>query len=192
MRNDEGFTPYGWWVNRPNPDSQDFKNVIAWLQQKGVSIAPKIGYIMLDAGGFQRQLPGDPVNPGPILQLIFNGYSSPMDGALVLNSPGVVLSMLGLVPAGTIPTYTPPIPPDPGPAPPPGQPVNPIGNYWFTDRDGMKCHYPAPGDVLPDHSLWPSAHPVAIKVRIDGLGGPTQYWKALRLQLISFASPIEL
>ncbi len=180
MRNDLA-KPYDWLVNRPDPNSQDFKDVMAWLATFGVPANPKISYIVLSAGGFQAAIDG--VNPGPILQLTFDGYAIPMDGALVLNAPGVVVMMLGLD-KGNTPLYTPPAPPAPDMPAPPSQPANPVGVPWYTTAQGVKIFQVATGDTSPAGTLYPhNASPTDslwIKELIPGPFGNWQDWKQIR------------
>jgi hypothetical protein len=163
--------PYDWFTNRPNPTNQDFHNVMAWLKDHGAP-DPKQVYLDLTGGGF----PVGATNPGPLLMFQYPSLPQPLDASLVMNTPGAALVALGL---GWT-NYEPPAVPAPPPPPPPGQPANPIGNYWFTDHDGLKVFYPAPGDTSPDKMLYRDGGlKLYIKSLIPGPWGDYASWKLL-------------
>ena len=104
--------PYNWTTNRVDENSEDFKNVVKWLQDHGAP-APQVLMIQLDPTGWVDPRSG--TFPGSVMFLTFVGDPLPHDAAQVMNSPGVVLKELGLV-SGDI-NYTPPAAPKPQPVP---------------------------------------------------------------------------
>lgn len=175
MRNDLKQS-YTWFGNRPDSNSDDFKNVMAWLKSHGAP-DPKIVYITLDSGGF----PPGTVNPGPIMFLQYPGMPNPSDASAVLNTPGTILVELGITSATIL--YEPPAPPPP-PVLLPGQPANPIGAKWFVNAAGHQVYYLAPGDHLPDGTTWPGTGVVGeyvyVKHLTPGPWGDYASWEQLR------------
>ncbi len=132
---------YDWFSNRPNPESKDYHDVIAWLAAHGVSL-PAVSY-----------LPPSGVAPSVIPEVMYLTFAEypkqPMDAALVLNEPTSVLVMVGKDPV----RYSPPKPPEP---PPDAGDGNPVGAFSYTDEYGKRHYFadpryfPSAPDILPD------------------------------------------
>ena len=121
---------YNWTDNRPDPNSQDYREVMAWLSAHGAP-APQFATIAIDAAGWPYPEQG-PIPPS-IPVLIFPGDLVPHDAALVLNSPGVVLVELGLEP--NVLNYAAPTAPIE-----PAKPISyhvgqPLGRGWYAQLE---------------------------------------------------------
>jgi hypothetical protein len=167
--------PYDWFDNPPDEHSEDFRNVIAWLKEHGAP-EPKVLFLI------PVPVPDGQRYPGPIMYLDFgSGPQGLMDASLVLNEPGVVLSMLGLVRPGLLTLYEPPSAPPPPPPLPPGQPANPVGVFWYKARNGAEIYQCADGDTLPDGSRFRSPDGAEyLKSKIETPFGFAQYWEKIR------------
>ena len=182
MRSDLA-VPYDWINNVPDPNSQDCKNVIAWLIQQGAP-PPKISYLRL----VTSILPPTTVAPAGFWVLQFPGMPYPCDLALSLNSPTLVLQELDdnlhlslPVPAA----YTPPAPPEP-PTPvttPLPQPANPVGPPMVQNTGVGSDYFPVAGDTLPVGTVFPSpvvpGQPVYQKVGNETPWGTEIYWQRI-------------
>jgi hypothetical protein len=148
--------PYDWINNVPDPNSQDCRNVIAWLIHQGAP-PPQVSYLRL----VTSFLPPTTVAPAGFWVLQFSGMPYPCDLALSLNSPTLVLQELNdnLHLNLSIPTqYAAPAPPQP-PAPPSTplpQPAIPVGQPMINDPRIGSDYFPVAGDTLPIGALFPS------------------------------------
>jgi len=176
--------PYDWITNIPDPDSQDCKNVIAWLTQQGAP-QPKISYLRL----VTSILPPTTVAPAGFWVLQFPGMPYPCDLALTLNSPTLVLQELNDNLRLNLPVpaqYTPPAPPPPAPFVPEPlpQPANPVGSPMILSNTAAGSDYfPAPGDVLPVGTLFPNpavpGQPLYQKIGCQIPWGTEIYWQRI-------------
>lgn len=172
--------PYDWINNIPDPNSQDCRNVIAWLIQQGAP-PPKVSYLRL----FTSFLPPTTVAPAGFWVLQFPGMPYPCDMALSMNSPTLVLQELDgclhlnlSVPA----QYTPPAPPQP-PATPLPQPANPVGQPMIDETGLGSDYFLEAGDTLPVGSLFPNpvvpGQPLYQKMGRDTPWGTEIFWQRI-------------
>jgi len=175
--------PYDWINNIPDPNSQDCRNVIAWLIQQGAP-PPQVSYLRL----VTSFLPPTTVAPAGFWVLQFAGMPYPCDLALSLNSPTLVLQELNdcLHLNLTVPAqYTPPAPPEP-PTPvvaPVPQPANPVGQPMINDTGIGSDYFPVVGDTLPVGALFPNpvvpGQPLYQKVGRDTPWGTEIFWQRI-------------
>ena len=175
--------PYDWINNVPDPNSQDYKNVLAWLIQQGAP-PPQLSYIRIVIS----ILPPTTVAPAGFWVWQFPGMPYPCDLALSLNSPTLVLQELNdnLHLNLTVPAqYTPPAPPQP-PAPvvtPLPQPANPVGQPMTNATSVGSNYFPAPGDTLLVGALFPSpvvpGQPVYQKIGRQTPWGTEIFWQRI-------------
>ena len=175
--------PYDWVSNVPDPNSQDAKNVIAWLIHQGAPL-PQAFYLRL----LMSILPPTTVAPAGCWVLQFAGMPYPCDLALSLNSPTLVLQEVSdnlrlnlSIPA----QYTPPAPPEP-PAPPSTplpQPENPVGPPMIHDTGLGSDYFPVAGDTLPVGALYPSpaeaGRPLYQKIGRETPWGTEIFWQRI-------------
>ena len=175
--------PYDWLNNVPDPNSQDCKNVIAWMIQQGAP-PPKTCYIRLVCWIL---LPGAVAPPG-FWVLQFAGMPYPCDLALTLNSPTLVLQELNdnlHLNLPVPPQYAPPRPPAPPvpPATPLPQPANPVGPPMIPDTSVGSNYFAVPGDTLPPGALFPSpvvpGQPLYQKIGRETPWGTEIYWQRI-------------
>ena len=181
MRSDLA-TPYDWINNIPDPNSQDCRNVIAWLIQQGAP-TPQVSYIRIVIS----ILPPTTVAPAGFWVLQFPGMPYPCDLALSLNSPALVLQELNDNLRLNLPVpapYPPPVPQPPVIVTPPPEPAVPVGPPMVHGITGVGSDYfPVPGDTSSVGALFPN--PAVIgqalyqKVGRETPWGTEIYWQRI-------------
>lgn len=175
--------PYNWVTNIPDPDSQDYKNVLAWLIQQGAP-PPQLSYIRIVIS----MLPPTTVAPAGFWVWQFPGMPYPCDLALALNSPTLVLQELDDNLHLNLPVpgqYTPPAAPQPVPpaSTPVPQPANPVGPPMTQNTAVGSDYFPVAGDTLPGGSVFPNpvvpGQPVYQKIENATPWGTEIYWQRI-------------